>query len=109
MIENNESHDIQTIENLNFAMIEVSMGVEILQESFKDNSNQLFASENASRFRRIDDLQNLNQLYSSVTERLNEIDDLFEGKISKWNINWPQLSSVLWFKAWNFEKMVSQI
>ena len=83
MIENNESHDIQTIENLNFAMIEVSMGVEILQESFKDNSNQLFASENASRFRRSDDLQNLNQLYSSVTERLNEIDDLFEGKISK--------------------------
>ena len=83
MIENNESDDIQTIENLNFAMIEVFIDVEMLQKSFEDDSNQLTTSENASRLRRSADSENLNRLYSSFSERINQIDELLEGKNSK--------------------------
>ena len=87
MIENNESDDIQSLEFLALAMIEVVEDVPIIERSSKDSSNQLSVIENPARLRRSVDLENLNQLYSSVTERLDEIDDLFEGTVLKRQAN----------------------
>ena len=66
--ENKESNDIQIIEKLNFAIIGVDMDVDINQESHEDNSKQLV------------EFETLNQFYSCVSERVDEIDNLFEWK-----------------------------
>ena len=87
MIDNNESDDIQSLEFLALAMIEVVEDVPIIERSSKDSSNQLSVIENPARLRRSVDLENLNQLYSSVTERLDEIGDLFEGTVLKRQAN----------------------
>ena len=87
MIDNNESDDIQSLEFLALAMIEVVEDVPVIERSSKDSTNQLSVIENSARLRRSVDLENLNQLYSSVTERLDEIDDLCEGTVLKRQAN----------------------
>ena len=77
----NESDDIQTIEFLALAMFEVEEDLEPNRRRLENHSNEMSVLENSSRLRRSTDLANLNQLYSSVTERLDEIDDLFEGRV----------------------------
>ena len=77
----NESDDIQTIEFLALAMIEVEEDLKPNRRRLENHSNEMSVYENSSRLRRSTDLVNLNQLYSSVTERLDEIDDLFEGRV----------------------------
>ena len=77
----NEFYDIQTIEFLALAMFEVEEDFEPNRRRLEDSSKQISVFENSSRLRRSADLANLNQLYSSVTERLDEIDDLFEGRV----------------------------
>ena len=77
----NESDDIQTIEFLALAMYEVEEDLEPNRRRLENHSNEMSVYENSSRLRRSTDLANLNQLYSSVTERLDEIDDLFEGRV----------------------------
>ena len=81
IIDENESDDIQTIEFLAVAMIEVEEDFEPIRRRLDNQSNEMSVYENSSRLRRSADLVNLNQLYSSVTERLDEIDDLFEGRV----------------------------
>ena len=81
IIDDIESDDVQTIEFLAVAMIEVEEDFEPIQRQFENPSNEMAVYENPSRLRRSADLANLNQLYSSVTERLDEIDDLFEGRV----------------------------
>ena len=87
MIDNNESDDIQSLEFLALAMIEVVEDVPVIERSSKDSTNQLSVIENSGRLRRSVDLENLNQLYSNVTERLDEIDDLFEGTVLRRRAN----------------------
>ena len=77
----NESDDIQTIEFLALAMFEVEEDLEPNRRRVENHSNKMSVYENLSRLRRSTDLTNLNQLYSRVTERLDEIDDLFEGRV----------------------------
>ena len=77
--ENYRFNDIQTIEKLILAIIEVDVDVNVVQESHEVNSKQLFGSENTSRLRRSVDLESLNQFYSSVSERIDEIDKRFKG------------------------------
>ena len=82
VIDDNESNDIQSLEVL--ALIEVVEDVGPIRRRFEDPSNEISVFGNSpSRLRRSADVDNLNQLYSSITERLDEIDDLFEGSVSK--------------------------
>ena len=80
---------MQAIEILAFAMIEVEEDFEPIRRRFENPSNEMGVYENSSRLRRSVDLANLNQLYSSVTERLDEIDDLFEGRVLEFPPNRP--------------------
>ena len=64
-------------------MFEVEEDLEPNRRRLENHSNEMSVLENSSRLRRSTDLANLNQLYSSVTERLDEIDDLFEGRSSR--------------------------
>ena len=81
IIDENESDDIQMIEFLALATIEVEEDFEPIRRRFDDSSKQISVlGSSSSRLRRSADLTNLNQLYSSITERLDEIDVLFEGK-----------------------------
>ena len=66
MIDENEIEEIQTIEFLALAMIE-------------DSSSEISSIENSSRLRRSTDLENLNEFYSTIVERFDEIDGLLEG------------------------------
>ena len=77
IIDDKESDDIQSLEVLALAMIEVVEDAEPIQKQLSVFGNS------PSRLRRSADDDNLNQLYSSITERLDEIDDLFEGSVSK--------------------------
>ena len=84
VIDDNESNDIQSLEVLALAMIEVVDDVEPIRRRFGNPSNEISVLKNSpSRLRRSADVDNLNQLYSSITERLDEINDLFEGSVSK--------------------------
>ena len=81
-IGDNQSGDIHSLEVL--ALIEVVEDVGLIRRRFEDPSNEISVFGNSpSRLRRSADVDNLNQLYSSITERLDEIDDLFEGSVSK--------------------------
>ena len=71
----------KTIEFLALAMFEVEEDLEPNRRRVENHSNKMSVYENLSRLRRSTDLTNLNQLYSRVTERLDEIDDLFEGRV----------------------------
>ena len=65
-------------------MIEVVEDVMPVGRRIEAPSNELSVLEDSpSRLRRSADIDNLNQLYSSITERLDEINDLFEGSVSK--------------------------
>ena len=65
-------------------MIEVVEDVMPVGRRIEASSNELSVLEDSpSRLRRSADIDNLNQLYSSITERLDEINDLFEGSVSK--------------------------
>ena len=85
-IDDNESDDIndnhlQMIEFLALATIEVEEDNVPIRKRFKDSSKQISVpGSSPSRLRRSADFAILNQLYSSITERLDEIDVLFEGK-----------------------------
>ena len=68
MINENDQDEIHSIEFLALAMIE-------------DSSSELSAIENFSRLRRSADLENVNEFYSTIVERFDEIDDLLEGKV----------------------------
>ena len=84
VIDDNKSNDIQSLEVLALAMIEVVEDVIPIGRRIEASSNELSVLEDSpSRLRRSADIDNLNQLYSSITERLDEIDDLFEGSVSK--------------------------
>ena len=81
-IGDNKSGDIHSLEVL--ALIEVVDDAGLIRRRFEDPSNEISVFGNSpSRLRRSADVDNLNQLYSSITERLDEIDDLFEGSVSK--------------------------
>ena len=43
--------------------------------------SELSSIENSSKLRRSADLENLNELYSTIVERFDEIDGLLEGKV----------------------------
>ena len=82
IIDKSKSDDIQSLEVL--ALIEVVEDVGPIRRRFEDPSNEISVFGNSpSRLRRSADVDNLNQLYSSITDRLDEIDDLFEGSVSK--------------------------
>ena len=69
------------IEFLALATIEVEEDNVPIRKRFKDSSKQIsLPGSSPSRLRRSADFAILNQLYSSITERLDEIDVLFEGK-----------------------------
>ena len=66
---NENDHDaIQSIEFLALAMI-------------KDSPRELSSFENDSRLRRSADLEDLNEVYSTIVERFEEVDVLLEGKV----------------------------
>ena len=67
LIDENDQDEIQSIETLALAMIE-------------DSPREMFF-ENSSRLRRSADLENLNKVYSTLVERIDEIDGLLEGKV----------------------------
>ena len=69
LIDENDQDEIQSIESLALAMIE-------------DSPRELFF-ENSSRLRRSADLENLNEVYSTIVERIDEIDGSLEGKVLK--------------------------
>ena len=94
IIDENQS-DVQEIEILAFAMIEVEEDFEPIRRQFENPSNEMSVFENPSRLRRSADLANLNQLYTSVTERLDEIDDLFEGRVQEF------LTEIFRHKIWS--------
>ena len=84
VIDDNEANDIQSLEILALAMIEVVEDVIPIRRRIEASSNELSVlKDSPSRLRRSADIDNLNQLYSSITERLDEINDLFEGYVSK--------------------------
>ena len=70
MIDENETNEIQAIEFLALAMI-------------KDFSRE--PVEYSSRLRRSTDSEYLNQMYASIVERIDKIDDLIEGKVRNLN------------------------
>ena len=67
LIDENDQDEIQSIESLALAMI-------------KDSRTEL-SFENCPRLRRSADLENLNDVYSTIVERIDEIDGLLEGKV----------------------------
>ena len=69
LIDENDQDEIQSIESLAIAMIE-------------DSPREL-SFKNSARLRRSADLENLNEVYSTIVERIDEIDGLLEGKVLK--------------------------
>ena len=68
LIDGNDQDEIQSIESLALAMIE-------------DSPREL-SLKNSARLRRSADSEKLNEVYSSIVERFDEIDGLLEGKVS---------------------------
>ena len=66
LIDENDQDEIQSIESLALTMIE-------------DSPREL--SFEYSRIRRNADFENLNELYSTIAEQIDEIDDFIEGKV----------------------------
>ena len=67
LIDENDQDEIQSIESLALAMIE-------------DSPREL-SFKNSARLRRSAESENLNEVYSTILERFDEIDGLLEGKV----------------------------
>ena len=79
LIGSNDSDDIQAIEFLAIGKIEVIE--DVVQSPNEGLSNEFLAVKNSVRLRRSVNSEDLNNLYSSVTESVDEIEELFEGTV----------------------------